>query len=108
MGPHVLVCAPIRRLMDKADISQQIKEVIVRELKLEGKSPADIDDRAPLFGEGLGLDSLDALQLAMVIEEKFQVKIPDGGEERRIFASVASLAEFIARSKDAVPVGRGP
>jgi acyl carrier protein len=94
--------------MDKAALSHEIKEIIVRELKLEGKTPADIDEGAPLFGEGLGLDSLDALQLAMVIEEKFQVKIPDGGEERRIFASVASLAEFIARSKEAVPVGQGP
>ena len=104
----MLVCAPIHGLMDKAALSHEIKEIIVRELKLEGKTPADIDERAPLFGEGLGLDSLDALQLAMVIEERFQVKIPDGGEERRIFASVASLAEFIARSKESVPLGQGP
>ena len=103
----MLTCAPIRRLMDKAALSNEIKEIIVRELKLEGKTPADIDERAPLFGEGLGLDSLDALQLAMVIEEKYQVKIPDGGEERRIFANVASLAEFIARAMEAAPVGQG-
>src|SRR5262245_1006481 len=91
--------------MDKAALSHEIREIIVRELKLEGKTPADIDEQAPLFGEGLGLDSLDALQLAMVIEETYQVKIPDGGEERRIFASVTSIADFIARSKVAASVG---
>jgi len=94
--------------MDKAALSNEIKEIIVRELKLEGRDPAEIDERAPLFGEGLGLDSLDALQLAMVIEEKYQVKIPDGGEERRIFASVDSIADFIVRAKEpAAPNGRG-
>ena len=87
--------------MDKAALSHEIREIIVRELKLEGKTPAEIDESLPLFGEGLGLDSLDALQLAMAIEERYQVKIPDGGEERRIFASVASIAEFIARSREA-------
>jgi acyl carrier protein len=89
--------------MDKAALSNEIKEIIIRELKLEGKTPAEIAESLPLFGEGregLGLDSLDALQLAMAIEERYQVKIPDGGEERRIFASVASIAEFIARSKE--------
>jgi acyl carrier protein len=86
--------------MDKAALSQEIKEIIIRELKLEGRKAAEIDESLPLFGEGLGLDSLDALQLAMAIEERYQVKIPDGGEERRIFASVASIAEFIARSKE--------
>jgi acyl carrier protein len=94
--------------MDKAALSNEIKEIIVRELKLEGKTPADIDERAPLFGEGLGLDSLDALQLAMVIEETYRVKIPDGGEERRIFSCVASLADFIAAAKAEAPSGRGP
>jgi acyl carrier protein len=94
--------------MDKAALSNEIKEIIVRELKLEGKTPADIDERAPLFGEGLGLDSLDALQLAMVIEETYRVKIPDGGEERRIFSCVASLADFVAEAKAEVPSGRGP
>jgi len=92
--------------MDKALLTHEIKEIIVRELKLEGKTPADIDERAPLFGEGLGLDSLDALQLAMVIEEKYEVKIPDGGEERRIFANVASIADFVLASKAGAGQGR--
>ena len=85
--------------MDKAALHTEIKELIIRELNLEGKTPAELDDGAPLFGEGLGLDSLDALQLAMAIEEKYQVKLPEGDEVRPIFASVASLADFVARSK---------
>ena len=85
--------------MDKAALRNEIKQIIVRELKLEGKNPAEIDDAMPLFGEGLGLDSLDALQLAMAIEETYAVKIPDGGEERLVFASVDSIADFVARTK---------
>jgi acyl carrier protein len=73
----------------------QIKELIVRELNLRDLLPDAIDDQAPLFGEGLGLDSLDALQLAVALEEHFGVKIPEGQEARRIFRSVASITEHI-------------
>lgn len=76
-----------------------LKELIVRELKLEGKDPASIDDEGLLFGEGLGLDSLDALQLAMSIEEQFGVRIPEGDEARPIFRCVASLAAHIDASR---------
>ena len=85
--------------MDKAAIVREMKELIIRELNLEGKTPSDIDEGAPLFGAGLGLDSLDALQLAMAIEEKYQVRLPEGDQVRPIFASVLSLADFVARSK---------
>ena len=81
--------------MDVATLKVELKALIVRELNLEGRDPASIDDDAPLFGEGLGLDSLDALQLAMSIEEKFGVRIPEGPEGRVAFASVASLAKHI-------------
>jgi acyl carrier protein len=82
--------------MEAAELRQELKELMISELNLEGKSPADIDDAAPLFGEGLGLDSLDALQLAMSIEERFGVKIPEGAEARPIFASVDALVAHIA------------
>ena len=88
--------------MSMSDISRELKELIVRELKLEGKDPATIEDEAPLFGEGLGLDSLDALQLAMSIEEHFGVRIPEGDEARPIFRSVASLAQYVASSRAAL------
>jgi acyl carrier protein len=85
--------------MDKAALVNEIKELIIRELNLEGKTPAELDERAALFGAGLGLDSLDALQLAMAIEEKYGVKLPEGDAVRPIFGSIASLADFVARSK---------
>lgn len=85
--------------MEAADVRQKLKEMMVAELNLEGKSPADIDDAAPLFGEGLGLDSLDALQLAMAVEEHFAVKIPEGPEARPIFASVDALVAHIVNER---------
>lgn len=85
--------------MNLADVRQKLKELIVSELNLEGKSPEDIEDSAPLFGAGLGLDSLDALQLAMSIEEAFGVRIPEGDEARSIFASVDAIASHIVQAK---------
>jgi len=84
--------------METADVRQQLKELMVSELNLEGKTPADIDDDGPLFGSGLALDSLDALQLAMSVEERFGVKIPEGPEARPIFASVNALVDHIVRT----------
>ncbi|MFO0673363.1 MAG: phosphopantetheine-binding protein [Polyangiaceae bacterium] len=83
-----------------AAIRQEIKELIVRELNLEGRDPATIEDDGMLFGEGLGLDSLDALQLAMSIEEKFGVRIPEGDEARPIFRSVATLADYVVSRRE--------
>ncbi|MBK9265833.1 MAG: hypothetical protein IPM54_39345 [Polyangiaceae bacterium] len=85
--------------MNPAEVRQKLKELVVTELNLEGKTPADIDDTAPLFGAGLGLDSLDALQLAMSIEEAFGVRIPEGDEARSIFASIDAIATHIMATK---------
>jgi len=78
-------------------LSAKIKQVLVDELNLQDRRPEDIADDMPLFGEGLGLDSLDALQLAVALEEQFGVKIPEGDEARSIFKNVASIAAFIER-----------
>lgn len=83
-----------------ASLALQIKEVIISELNLQDHRPEDIDDTQPLFGSGLGLDSLDALQLAMAVEEHFQVKLPEGEASRAIFESVASIAAFIEQQRD--------
>lgn len=82
-----------------AELRHEIKELIVRELKLVGRDPRSILDDAPLFGEGLGLDSLDALQLAMSIEERFGVKIPEGDQARQIFRCVSTLATHIETNR---------
>jgi acyl carrier protein len=65
---------------------------------LEDVKPAEIESSAPLFVEGLGLDSIDALELAMAIEKRFGVKFqPDDERNRQIFASVQSLAQYVAQ-----------
>ncbi len=80
-----------------AALRSELKRLIVAELNLKGREPEAIEDDAPLFGTGLGLDSLDALQLAMVIEEKLGVRIPEGEEARAIFRSVRAIAEYVAK-----------
>jgi acyl carrier protein len=87
--------------MDCAQLRIELKGLIVQELNLKGRDPDTIEDDAPLFGAGLGLDSLDALQLAMVIEEKLGVRLPEGDEARAIFHSVRALAEHIAKVRGA-------
>jgi acyl carrier protein len=87
--------------LDRESLKLTLKELIISELDLREHTPGEISDQDPLFGEGLGLDSLDALQLAMAIEERFGVRIPEGEAARPIFASVTALAEFIARSRAA-------
>lgn len=88
--------------MQASDLKRQIKELLVSELNLAGKSADGIDEEAPLFGSGgLGLDSLDALQIAMLVEERFGVRVPEGDEARPIFRSVASLAAFVEREQSA-------
>ena len=86
--------------MQAPDVKRKIKELLVSELNLAGKSADAIDEDAPLFGTGgLGLDSLDALQIAMLIEEKFGVRVPEGDEARPIFQSVSTLAAFVQREQ---------
>jgi acyl carrier protein len=89
--------------MDLAGLRSELKSLIVAELNLKGRDPQSIEDDAALFGPGagLGLDSLDALQLAMVIEEKYGVRIPEGDEARAIFASVRAIADHVARARSA-------
>ncbi len=84
---------------DLEALKAQIKQALIEELDLRGKQPADIDDAAPLFGGGLGLDSLDALQLAMAIEERFGVAVPEGEAGREVFASVDAIARFVSEAK---------
>ncbi len=82
--------------MQGVDLKAEIKRLLVSELNLSGRDPATIADDALLFDKsGLGLDSLDALQIAMFVEERFGVRVPEGDEARPIFRSVATLAAFI-------------
>jgi len=77
------------------DIKEKLKKVVVEDLNLEEITPDEIDDDAPLFGEGLGLDSLDAVELVVVVKRHFSVEIKDMTEGREAFASINALAKFI-------------
>jgi acyl carrier protein len=76
-------------------LRSEIKQLLIQALDLRGKTEADIDDDAPLFGAGLGLDSLDALELAVALEDRFGVSVPEGEEGRTVFASVTALSEYV-------------
>ncbi len=87
--------------MNAGELRSAIKRLLVTELNLKGRDPETIEDEGPLFGGGLGLDSLDALQLAMSIEEKLGVRIPEGDEARAVFRSVSAIADYVAKVRDA-------
>lgn len=83
-------------------IEERLKQLIVDSLMLEDISPQEIETEAPLFVEGLGLDSIDALELALAINQEFGVKTSQGDERNReIFYSVKSLAKFIQDEQQA-------
>jgi acyl carrier protein len=77
-------------------ISARVKRLIVDNLHLDGLTPEMIDADAPLFGEGLGLDSVDALELVVAVEKEFGIKIKSNEIGREVFSSVSSLSRFIA------------
>ena len=77
------------------ELIQKLKEEIIEVLNLEEMEPGDIDPDAPLFGDGLGLDSIDALELIVLLEKNYGIKIEDPKDGRKIFYSVRTMAEFI-------------
>jgi len=86
----------MRKYIYMDDLKQQIKELIVKALELEDVKPEDIVDSEPLFGEGLGLDSIDALELGVALKKKFGVKFSaENADNKKHFASVNALAAYI-------------
>ncbi len=78
------------------ELREEIKNLIIDTLALEDISPKDIKDDEPLFGEGLGLDSIDALELGMAIKRKFNITLSSDKEEnKKYFYSIDTLAEYI-------------
>jgi len=81
-------------------LETEIKELIIKSLELEDITPADIKDEEPLFIDGLGLDSIDALELGMALKKKYDLKLSsDKKENQKHFYSVKTLADFIRSSK---------
>lgn len=81
------------------ELKQQIKEQIIDALNLEEITPADIEDAAPLFGEGLGLDSIDALELIMLLDKHYGIKLADPKAGKEIFKSVDVMADYISKNR---------
>ena len=85
-------------------LEHQIKELIISALSLEDIRPDDIETDAPLFVEGLGLDSIDALELGVALQKRYGVSLSaDAAETRAHFASVAALARFVASQQKVTP-----
>ena len=77
------------------DLIQKIKGLIIQRLKLLDMTPEMIETDDPLFGEGLGLDSIDALELVLGLEKEFGVIIPDAEVGRKVFQSVRTMAQYV-------------
>ena len=80
-------------------IIQELKEHLISELNLEEITPADIDAEAPLFGDGLGLDSIDELEIILILEKNYGVKLANSAEAKPVFHSVKTLAEYIVKNR---------
>ena len=81
--------------MTQEVLIEQLLDHIIKALSLEDITPADIDADAPLFGEGLGLDSIDAIELILLLEKEYGIKVEDPRQRREILASVRTMAKFI-------------
>ena len=77
------------------ELITNLKQQIIVQLNLEDMSPEDIDEKSPLFGEGLGLDSIDALELNILFEKEYGIKLNNPQDAKKIFASIETMANYI-------------
>lgn len=81
------------------ELIDQLKKQIIEALNLEDMTAEDIDAEAPLFGDGLGLDSIDALELIVLLEREYGIKLTNPAEGKQIFRSVTTIADFVSRNR---------
>jgi acyl carrier protein len=82
------------------ELIKQLKEQIIDVLNLEEMTPNDIDDQASLFGEdGIGLDSIDALELIVLLEKEYGIRLANPSEGKAIFKNVATIADFVSKNR---------
>ena len=81
------------------ELVRELKQQIIKTLSLEDVACEDIDNDAPLFGDGLGLDSIDALELIVLLEKRYGIKLSDPSQGKAIFKSVNTMAQYIAEHR---------
>ena len=86
-------------MQDLHELKQTLKVQIIESLNLQGMTPNEIDDNAVLFGEGLGLDSIDSLELMVLLERNYGIKIEDAREGRKAMESVNAMTQYISEHR---------
>ena len=81
------------------ELIKELKEEIIKALNLEEMTPEDIDEHEALFGDGLGLDSIDALELIVLLENKYGIKLDNPAEGKKIFTNVAAIADYVSKNR---------
>lgn len=82
-----------------SELTQELKAKIISQLNLEDLSVDDLDDNTPLFGNGLGLDSIDALELIVMLDKSYGIKLSDPKEGRKVFETVQTMADYIEANR---------
>jgi len=82
-----------------AAIRAELKNLLVEQLSLEGVTPGQIQDDAPLFGDGLGLDSLDAVEIIVILQRNFKIDVKEVKRGDKLFGSVSLMAEYILENR---------
>ena len=85
--------------MDRDQLKTELKQHIIKYLNLLEKEPADIIDDQPLFSDGLGLDSIDSIELVVLLEREYGIKIKDPKDGRKIFTSINSMVDYIIANR---------
>lgn len=81
------------------ELIKELKEEIIEALNLEEMTPEDIDENDALFGDGLGLDSIDALELIVLLDKKYGIKLANPAEDKAIFKSIATIADYVSKNR---------
>jgi len=81
------------------ELIKELKEEIIEALNLEEMTPEDIDENEALFGDGLGLDSIDALELIVLLDKKYGIKLANPAEGKAIFKSIATIADYVSKNR---------
>lgn len=85
--------------MEKEQLKQQVKEQIIKFLNLNNLKPEDINDEEPLFGDGLGLDSIDSIELIVMLSREYGINIQDPKEGRKVLTTVKTMVDYIEQHR---------